>query len=58
MEKFLSLTHANGRALINVRHMIGVVEHDGKGYVGSHGADNPMVVLETYDEIMEMINKF
>ena len=55
MEKFLNLTHANGRALVNVRHMVGVIEQDGKVYVAAGGGD-PMVVLETYDEIIEIIN--
>jgi malate/lactate dehydrogenase len=58
MEKFLNLTHANGRALVNIRHMVGVVEQDGTVYVIGRHAGDPMVVLETYDEIMEMIDNF
>ena len=58
MEKFISLTHANGRALVNVRYLIGAIEHAGKVYVATQGGGEPMVVLHTYDEIVEMINNF
>jgi hypothetical protein len=57
MEKFLSLTHANGRILINIRNIIGVLEYDGTVYVSVNGGSGePVVALETYDQIMEMIN--
>jgi hypothetical protein len=55
MEKFLNVTHANGRALVNVRHMVGVIENEGKVYVAA-AVGTPMEVLETYDDVIEMIN--
>lgn len=54
MEKFITLTHSGGRALINLRHMTGVVEHEGRVYVGGTRGD-AMEVFETYDDVIAMI---
>lgn len=54
MEKFITLTHSSGRALINLRHMTGVVEHEGKVYVGATRGES-LEVFETYDDIIAQI---
>lgn len=51
---FITLTHATGRALINVEHIVGIVEHEGQVFVGSRGAE-ALEVFETYDDIMRRI---
>jgi hypothetical protein len=52
---FITLTHASGRALINIEHIIGVVEHDGKVYVVPRPNGDTLEVFETYDDIMNRI---
>lgn len=39
---------------MNVEHIIAVVEHEGKVYVGPRGGE-PVEVFETYDDIMQRI---
>lgn len=53
---FITLTHATGRALINVDHIIGIVEHGGKVFVGSRDGE-PLEVFETYDDIVARIEQ-
>ena len=55
MDKFIVLTNKDGtRSIINLRHMIAVVEHEGETYV-SVISGTPSVVLETVDDIMARI---
>lgn len=51
---FITLTHATGRALINVDHLIAVVEHEGRVFVSPRVGD-AQEVFETYDDIMRRI---
>jgi hypothetical protein len=51
---FITLTHATGRALMNIEHIIAVVEHEGKVYVGPRVGE-ALEVFETYDDIMAKI---
>lgn len=54
---FIRLTSEHGGAmLVNVNHLIGVVEHNGKVYIRTlddKGADR---VLESINEVIELIN--
>jgi len=52
---FITLTHSTGRALLNVEKIIGVIEHEGKVYIASEGATEPLQPVESYDEIMSRI---
>jgi hypothetical protein len=52
MEKFIALTIEDGtKSLINLRHIIAVVEHEGKTYV-SATEGSPVAVLETVGDIV------
>lgn len=52
MEKFIVLTNEDGtKSLINLRHLLAVVEHEGMTYVSVLNG-NPSTVLETVDTIM------
>jgi hypothetical protein len=51
---FITLTHSTGRALLNIDHIIGVVEHEGKVYVSPRVGD-AVEVFETYDDIIKRI---
>lgn len=51
---FITLTHATGRALLNIEHIVAVVEHEGKVYVMPRVGE-PLEVFETYDDIMRRI---
>lgn len=51
---FITLTHATGRALLNIEHVVAVVEHEGKVYVMPRVGE-PLEVFETYDDIMRRI---
>jgi hypothetical protein len=51
---FINLTHATGRILINIEHIIGMVEHEGKVIIAPRIGE-PVEVFETYDDIMERI---
>lgn len=51
---FITLTHQTGRVLINIDHLVGVTEHEGKVYV-SPRIGEPLEVFETYDDIMTRI---
>ena len=56
MTNFIALTFDTGRALVNVRHFVAIVEQDGNVYIGV--GDQPAeLVRETYDEILDRINK-
>jgi hypothetical protein len=51
---FITLTHSGGRALINIEHIIAIVEHDGEVYV-SPRVGEAVEVFEKYDDIMSRI---
>lgn len=51
---FITLTHALGRALVNIEHIISVIEYDGSVYVNTRGGEE-LEVFETYDDIMNRI---
>jgi hypothetical protein len=54
---FINLTHNNnGRVLLNVEHIISIVEEDGMILVVARDAPHALEVLETYDEIITRIN--
>ena len=53
---FITLTHQTGRALINIDHLVGVIEHEGKVYV-SPRIGEPLEVFEAYDDIMDRIEQ-
>ena len=53
MNKFITVTHASGRAIININHISAILEDDGKIYIGSSvEGHQPLEVLETYDDII------
>ena len=52
---FINLTHATGRILMNIEHIIGIIEHEGKVIIGPRIGE-PVEVFETYDEIITRIN--
>ena len=52
---FINLTHATGRILMNIEHIVGIVEHEGKVLVSPRIGD-PVEVLETYEDIMKRID--
>jgi len=51
---FITLTHATGRALMNIEHIVAVIEHEGKVYVMPRVGE-PLEVFEAYDDIMRRI---
>ena len=52
MEKFILLTNEDGtKSVVNLRHLVASVEHEGKTYVTTIGG-TPSVVLETVDDIV------
>ena len=53
---FITLTHQTGRVLINIDHLVGVIEHEGKVYV-SPRIGEPLEVFEDYDDIMARIEQ-
>lgn len=53
---FITLTHQTGRVLINIDHLVGVIEHEGKVYV-SPRIGEPLEVFEAYDDIMTRIEQ-
>lgn len=57
---FITLTHQTGRVLINIDHLVGVIEHEGKVYVSPRiglGLGEPLEVFEAYDDIMTRIEQ-
>jgi hypothetical protein len=53
---FITLTHKTGRALINIEHIIGIVEHEGRVYLNCRGENTePLEVFETYDDVVARI---
>ena len=53
---FITLTHKTGRVLINIDHLVAVIEHEGKVYV-SPRIGEPLEVFEAYDDIMTRIEQ-
>lgn len=51
---FITLTHANGRALVNVSYIIGIVEFGGKVFVSTRVGE-PIEIFETYDDVIAKI---
>ncbi len=51
---FISLTHAEGRALVNIEQIVGIVEYKGNVLVSTRVGD-PVTVFETYDDIVRRI---
>ena len=55
MEKFIVLTNEDGtKSLINLRHLLAVVEHEGNTYVSALSGE-PSIVLETVGDIMSRL---
>lgn len=53
---FITLTHQTGRVLINIEHLVGVIEDEGKVYV-SPRIGGRLEVFEAYDDIMTRIEQ-
>ena len=54
---FIDLTHTNeGRILVNVEHIVSIVEEAGIVLLAVRDASEGVEVLETYDDIMSRIN--
>lgn len=53
---FITLTHQTGRVLINIDHLVGVIEHEGKVYVSPRIGES-LEVFEDYDDIMARIEQ-
>ena len=52
---FITLTHKTGRALINIEHIIGIVEDEGRVYLSCRGESEALEVFETYDDVVARI---
>jgi hypothetical protein len=51
---FINLTRATGRILMNIEHIVGIVEHEGKVIIVARIGE-PVEVFETYDDIIKRI---
>lgn len=56
--RFISLSYTDGRALINVDEIVGIIEVDGKAYISVNktGTD-PIQSLENFDEIIAKLGQ-
>ena len=51
---FITLTHRTGRALVNVDHIVSIVEHEGRVYI-SPRVGRLTEIVETYDDVIAKI---